>query len=153
MKFLKFALVFAASALFVLACTQADNTANNPGVTNLNQRTNANPQANNGATNNAASTAATPADEVALGRTVYLENCVKCHKENGEGGVVEVMGKKHKASHLASEAAKKDPDAEFIDIIANGEPEEGMPAFKNSLSDAQIKAVVKFIRQDLQARK
>jgi mono/diheme cytochrome c family protein len=152
MKFLKFTFVLIFSALFIFACTQGNNTAGNGSTTNLNARTNANTLANSNALANGGNTTANPNDELASGKAVYMEKCVKCHKDNGTGGEIEVMGKKRKAANLVSENAKKDKDDEIIDAIANGIVEEGMPAFKNSLSEAQIKAVVKFIRQDLQGQ-
>jgi mono/diheme cytochrome c family protein len=148
MKFLKSALVFAFSALFIFACSQASNTSNNAIVANANTRANSNNAAPITPTVNP-----TPGDELASGKAVYMEKCVKCHKENGAGGEIEVMGKKRKAANLTSDGIKKDPDSELIDAITNGIVDEGMPAFANSLSEAQIKAVVKFIRQDLQAKK
>jgi mono/diheme cytochrome c family protein len=152
MKFFKLALILSLTALFIFSCSQgANNTANNSTVANNNQRTNT--LANANAPANSGNTSATPADEAAAGKAIYKENCVKCHKENGAGGEVVVMGTKRKAASLISEGAKKDSDAEVIDYIANGIPDEGMPAFKNTLSDEQIRSVVKFIRQDLQAKK
>ena len=147
MKLLKLAFILAFTALCIFACTQANNTANNSSNANLNARTNTNVAAKSN------SPAATPADELASGKTVYMEKCVKCHKENGAGGEIEVLGKKRKAANLASGGAKNDPDEDVIDAIANGITDEGMPAFKDTLSDEQIKAVVKYIRQDLQGKK
>lgn len=145
MRYVKSVLVSACLALFVFACNQAaNNTANNAVVTTNNARANSNAPAN--------TTTSTPADEIASGKSVYLERCVKCHKENGTGGAVDVMGEKHTAANFTSERMKKDSDEEFVKVIENGEVEEGMPAFKGKLTDEQIKSVVKFIRKEFQGK-
>jgi len=152
MKFLKLGLVAACFALFIFACNQAaNNTANNTASTgNTNARANSNTLANTNMLANAANS--TPADEIASGKTVYMEKCVKCHKENGTGGEIEVMGEKRKAANFTSEGLKKDPDTELIEAIENGITDEGMPAFKGKLTDEQIKSVVKFIRKEFQGK-
>jgi cytochrome c6 len=148
MKFLKFGLLLSCLALFVFACSQATNTNNSVTNTNLNARTNTNTLANS----NALANASTPMDEIASGKSVYMEKCVKCHKENGTGGEIEVMGEKRKAANFTSEGLKKDADAELIEHIENGIVDEGMPAFKGKLTDEQIKSVVKFIRKEFQGK-
>jgi mono/diheme cytochrome c family protein len=144
MKFLKLGLVATCFAFFIFACNQAaNNTANNTVSTgNTNARVNTNKPATN----------PTPADEIASGKSVYMEKCVKCHKENGTGGEIEVMGEKRKAANFTSEGLKKDPDSELIEAIENGITDEGMPAFKGKLTDEQIKSVVKFIRKEFQGK-
>ena len=146
MKFLKSGLIFACFALFIFACNQASNTVNNAvSNTNSNSRANTNTMANSGANS-------TPADELAGGKKVYMDTCGKCHKEDGTGGAVEVMGEKHTAANLKSDKMKKMSDADYVSVIQNGEVEEGMPAFKGRLSDEQINSVVKFIRSEFQSK-
>jgi len=89
-------------------------------------------------------------DEMASAKKIYLDNCAKCHKEDGTGGKVVIEGKTLKADNLTSENIKKDDDEEIFGHIKEGIIDEGMPAFKNKLSDEEIKNVVKFIRKDLQ---
>jgi mono/diheme cytochrome c family protein len=139
-------------ALFIFACTQAGNNSavNNASTANSNARVNGNTLAN---TNSLAqSTNSAPTDEIASGKTVYSERCVKCHKENGTGGEVEVMGAKHKAADFTNEKVKNESDADYISVIETGEIDEGMPAFKGKLTDEQIKSVVKFIRKEFQGK-
>ncbi|HEY0426642.1 MAG TPA: cytochrome c [Pyrinomonadaceae bacterium] len=148
MKFLKYALILTALALFIFACKEAGNTVSNNAVPPVSSNTlaNTNALANAGASNSA------PADEIALGKSIYMEKCVKCHKENGKGGEIEVLGVKRKASNFTTENSKNDADSDLIDIIENGQTEDGMPAFKDKLSDEQIKSVVKFIRGEFQGK-
>ena len=146
MKFLKLGLVATCFALFVFACNQAANNA----VNNTISTGNTNARANTNSPANAANP--TPFDELASGKSVYMEKCVKCHKENGTGGEIEVMGEKRKAANFTSEGLKKDSDGELIEAIENGITDEGMPAFKGKLTDEQIKSVVKFIRKEFQGK-
>ncbi len=135
MKFLKFSLILSFLALFVFACSQA-------------------PPANNAAvkTNAPVNVPTETPDELAAARTIYTEKCVKCHKEDGTGGTVEVLGEKHKAANFTSDALKKDPDSELIEAIEDGVDGEGMPAFKGKLTDEQIRGLVKFIRTEFQGK-
>ena len=138
MKFLKFSLILSAFALFIVACNQATNTNN----TANNAKTTAN--------TNTQTTA--PTDEIALGKTAYKESCAKCHQDNGTGGKVTVDGRTMKPDDLTSQKMKDMPDEKHIKYIENGIPDEGMPAFKGKLTDEQIKAIVKFIRKEIQAK-
>ncbi len=76
---------------------------------------------------------------VAAGKKLYDEKgCIACHGANGEGNAV--------GPNLTDDTwlngCNEDP---IVDIIANGKPEKGMTAFKNSLSDNQIRQVAKYI--------
>ena len=138
MKIIKIGLIITVIALFIFACAESKTTVNTNTVVNApaNAPTNAQPTA--------------AMDEMASAKTIYTDNCVKCHKEDGAGGKVVIDGKRLKAASLISEHSKKDDDAEIIEHIEEGIPDEGMPAFKDRLSDDQIKLVVKYIRKDLQ---
>ena len=138
MKIIKIVLIITLIALFIFACaenkiTTETNTAANAAA---NAPVNAQPTAT--------------MDEMASAEKIYMDNCVKCHKEDGAGGKVVIDGKRLKAASLISEHSKKDDDAEIIEHIEEGIPDEGMPAFKDRLSDEQIKMVVKYIRVNLQ---
>jgi mono/diheme cytochrome c family protein len=89
-------------------------------------------------------------DELALGRKVYEANCVACHKENGKGGEVVIEGEKINPEDLSSAKIKGFSDEKIIRYIMNGVVDEGMPAFKDKLSEAEMRDVVKFIRVEIQ---
>ena len=91
---------------------------------------------------------ATP-DAMAASRDLYKTNCAKCHQDNGKGGKVTVDGKTINAHDLTSDKMKKRDDDKWHDDIAEGSPDDGMPAFKGSLTDAEIKDVVTFERDGL----
>jgi mono/diheme cytochrome c family protein len=101
------------------------------------------------ALNTNATSAPTPTpDELASAKKIYAEKCVKCHKETGEGGELDIEGTKIKVPSYRKETVKKDSDAEYIDQIEKGG--DGMPKFKGKISDQDIKDLVKLIRRDFQ---
>lgn len=143
MKFFKTFLILAAVSLFIFACT------NQPTGNGSNANT-ANFSVNSPKNDLSDASPAPTMDEVASGGKTYKEECARCHKDNGAGGEVVIEGKKLKPDSLISEHAKKDSDDEIIEHIVEGIPDEGMPSFKDELSEAQIKEVVKYIRTELQ---
>ncbi len=141
MRVLKTALICSALVIFIAAC--GETTSNNTITSN-----------NANSANNSATTAkpTSTIDELASARKVYNERCVKCHKEDGSGGVVDIEGTKINSEDLRTEKMKKMDDAKYIKYITDGIPDEGMPAFKGILSEAEIKDVVKFIRAEFQSK-
>jgi cytochrome c6 len=84
----------------------------------------------------ASSGAAFGADAAAL----WAQNCASCHGKDGSGNTA--MGKK-----LAVKDYTKDQgfsDAEATNVISNGKGK--MKAYKGKLSDADIKALVAYVR-------
>lgn len=140
MKFFKTFLILTTVALFIFACAENTNNTNNADANAANSQKNTSANASPAPTLN----------EVVSGGKIYKEECARCHKDDGTGGEVVIEGKKLKPDNLAGEHAKKDSDEDFIEHITEGIPDEGMPAFKNTLSEAQIKEVVKYIRTELQ---
>lgn len=142
MKFLKITLIISALIIFIAAC--GGTASNNTQTTNN----------GNSAANNSSTTAKPTAtmDELASARGIYKEKCERCHKADGSGGEVDFEGEKFNAEDLRTEKMKKMDDAKYIKYITDGIPSEGMPAFKNQLSEAQIKDVVKFVRAEFQSK-
>ena len=135
MKFIKLT-VLLASAILAWACSQtpAPNVvANNPPV-------------------QPASTPAIPVDMLAGGRTLYMDNCAVCHKEDGTGGKMEIDGKSIRADDLTSAKIKAFSDEKITGYIYKGIPDEGMPAFKDKLSEAEIREVVAYVQQGIQKK-
>jgi mono/diheme cytochrome c family protein len=144
MKLLKIGLLLSALGLFIFACGQ-NNPAVNTNTANRNTAV---------VTNTTPATtqpAATVMDELAEARSIFTENCVGCHKEDGTGGEKTVEGKKIKVPNYISDGAMKATDEKLFDYIANGEEGE-MPAFKNKFSESQMKNLVKFIRKEFQGK-
>ena len=139
MRLIKFAAVLISICLMVFACTKSENT-NSTNTVNSNKAVGSEPVAQ--------PTAAS--DETASGKKIYTEKCARCHKEDGSGGKTEIAGRTINAENLISEKQKKESDADYIEAIEKGFPDDGMPAFKGKLSDQEIKDVVKYIRTELQ---
>ena len=91
-----------------------------------------------------------PVDVSAKGRDIYLTNCAVCHKETGRGGKMEIEGKSISPDDLTSDKIKGFSDEKIYGYIHNGIEDEGMPAFKDKLSEAKIREVVRFLRTDIQ---
>ncbi len=98
----------------------------------------------------AATTASTPIDELAGGRALYNQNCAACHKEDGTGGKITIEGKSLNVDDLTSDKIKKFTDEKISGYIINGVVDEGMPAFKDDLTEAQIREVVAYVRGGIQ---
>ena len=76
---------------------------------------------------------------------IYKTNCAECHGDKGQGarkGISFLEG--HALSHS---------EEDFIKTVTNGKDkgkEKEMPAFKGDLSEEEIAAVVKFVREVIQ---
>jgi len=139
MRRLKLGLL-ASAALLAAACATATNTST---PTNT---------ASTGNADRAAATPAVSADELASARSSYNAACVKCHKENGEGGVAKLdEGSEIKVPSFKTEHSIKHTDEQFARKIANGDSDEGMPPFKDRLTPEQISGLVRFIRAEFQS--
>lgn len=136
-----FVTVIVLSALGIAAACGTTNPAN----TTTNAVGNANATA--------AATPATvemPSDDMAIGRSLYEQNCAACHKEDGTGGKMTIENKTINVDDLTSEKLKRFDDAKITRYIYEGVEDEGMPAFKDKLSEAQINEVVRYVRQEIQ---
>lgn len=91
-----------------------------------------------------------PVDDIAEGKKLFVTNCVRCHKEDGTGGKTVIEGKTLNPEDLTAAKMIKEPDSEYFEHIEDGDEEDGMPAFKDVLSKAEIEQVVKYIRKEVQ---
>jgi mono/diheme cytochrome c family protein len=87
-------------------------------------------------------------EPVAAGRKVYEMSCMNCHKPDGSGGRVTIDGTTVNADNLASAKIKGFSDEKIRGYIVNGIKDEGMPAFKDTLSEAEITNVIRYIRAE-----
>ncbi len=90
--------------------------------------------------------ASTAKDEVAEARDLYTVNCMTCHRDSGKGGKVTVDGRALDPDDLTTEKMKAKTDEKLLAYVADGVPDEGMPAFKDKLTADQMKLVVKHVR-------
>ncbi|HMQ04512.1 MAG TPA: cytochrome c [Pyrinomonadaceae bacterium] len=97
-------------------------------------------------------TAAPSPDLMATGRKLYTDNCAICHKEDGTGGRIEIDGASITPDDLTSKKIREMDDARIYRYVFEGIVDEGMPAFKDKLSEAEIREVVRYLRIELQQR-
>ena len=77
------------------------------------------------------------------GAALYKKgSCPMCHGADGKGNTP--AGRTMKARDLGSPEVQKQSDEALAGVIANGKG--SMPSFKASLTEAQIKQLVAFIR-------
>ena len=158
MKALKTGLVIAATVLFYIACSSPQTTNQNasqpvgtqPANTNTTATTPPAPDPNSQAQANTNSGPQKPADTKTPpkadpvpgvdGAGLYVaQKCVGCHGPDGKGKVKGVP------DFTSAEWQKKESNDDLIRQIKNGEPPK-MPAYKDKLSDVEIKALVGHIR-------
>jgi cytochrome c6 len=97
------------------------------------------------AVNAAAQTPAAPAKTDAA--KIFAAKCTACHAKDGKGSLP--MAKMFKLKdpavlNLTSDATSKLTDAELVQTITAGR--DKMPSFKGKLKDAEISALVAYIR-------
>ena len=81
------------------------------------------------------------------GAKLFAAKCTACHAKDGKGS--KPMAKMFKlkdpeALSLTSEAASKKTDAELAKAITDGRNK--MPSFKGKLKDAEISALIGYVR-------
>lgn len=83
----------------------------------------------------------------AAARDTFTRSCAACHGPEGEG---RPLGSVQTPS-LKREEALNYTDDQLFEKIYKGT--SNMPSFKNSLTEEQIKGLVRLIREDMQGRK
>jgi mono/diheme cytochrome c family protein len=83
-----------------------------------------------------------PAAFAADGAALYKAKCATCHGPDGKGQTA--MGKKMNLRDLGSPEVQKQSDKELHDVTANGKGK--MPGYKDKMTDADIKALVDYMR-------
>ena len=74
-----------------------------------------------------------------------------CHRDSGKGGKVTIEGKTINPDDITTAKQKAKTDEKIYSYISDGFPDDGMPAFKDKLTDAEIKSIIKHVRT-LQAK-
>lgn len=75
------------------------------------------------------------------GAEVYNKKCSSCHGKDGAGKTT--MGEKLKVKDLAKTELD---EAKIVATITDGIAAKKMPAFKEKLSDEEIKAAAQFVK-------
>lgn len=76
---------------------------------------------------------------------IYKDNCARCHGDRGRG--VEDKG-----ISLVEGHALHHPEEDFIRQVTDGKDDK-MPAFRDKLTEEEIRAVVRYVREEIQGRK
>ena len=82
--------------------------------------------------------AAASSMEVTSPRTLFLQNCARCHGSNGKAQTA--LGKKLEAEDLTASTAST---AKIIRTITNGRA--SMPSFRKKLTTAQIASLAGYV--------
>ncbi|HEX5393080.1 MAG TPA: cytochrome c oxidase subunit II [Rhodocyclaceae bacterium] len=85
---------------------------------------------------------------IAKGADVYAKTCAACHQPNGQGlppAFPALAGSKVVNTPLLGPDGKLVPDTHVFRVM-NGKPGTAMQAFKNTLSDVELAAVITFER-------
>ena len=75
-------------------------------------------------------------------RTLYVQNCARCHGANGKAQ--NASGRRLGAPDLTADDIRSYDGARLIRIIENGRPD--MPAFKRKLTRKQIAMIANYVR-------
>lgn len=78
------------------------------------------------------------------GQQLFSSRCAGCHGLDGRGG-------EHAPNIATNESVQRLTDKDLLQIVRNGIPAGGMPAFGSSFNDNQLKEVVSYLRE-LQGR-
>lgn len=70
---------------------------------------------------------------------IYADNCASCHGKNLEGGAG--------SSLIDGKWEHGSDDKSIAKMIRDGDEDDGMPSFKNSLSEGEIRTLVIYIRE------
>ncbi|MEQ1642763.1 MAG: cytochrome c [Pyrinomonadaceae bacterium] len=138
MKVLKITLTVATAVFFSFACAGNTPVATDKVAGNANKPAASTP---------APSATAAVKDEMAVAADLYTVNCMTCHKDSGKGGPVTVDGKKIDPDDITTAKMAEKSDDKLKSYIADGFPDDGMPAFKDKLSDAEMVSLVKHVRK------
>ena len=154
MKFSKVGILLSMAAALSVAChSSEDGSKNDPNanqqsnvnarkvdpVVSSNANTSAQPDSASNANKAAADSKSAPSSKISGAALFVAQKCVTCHGADGKGKV--------KGAPNFTDAAwqKKEVDADLTEDIKMGKPPK-MPAFGSKLSDAEIKAVIAYIR-------
>lgn len=84
----------------------------------------------------------TAVGEMASPRSLFIQNCARCHGSNGKAQTA--LGRKLEAADLTSADVKGMSSARITRAIKNGRP--NMPAFGKKLTTQQIASIVRYVR-------
>lgn len=94
-----------------------------------------------------------PSSDIEKGKEVYQSYCVTCHGEHGDGNSVMANNLEPKPRNFTKKSEWKTygNDEETMRVIKEGGPavlkrQSAMPAYKGTLTGAEIKAVLAYVK-------
>ena len=93
-----------------------------------------------------ATSSSAPAQDTDATRTLFQRNCAVCHGKEGEGQQVGTL----RVPALSEGRPLTDRDERLFAQISDGG--NGMPPFKFSLTDEQMRDLLRFVRENIQKR-
>lgn len=85
------------------------------------------------------------ASDPAEGRTLFQNNCARCHGSEGTGGVAVFEGGPSPRNFTDHKFQSERTDTQLRMTIVNGKG-AGMPPFEKAFNDAQLDALVGHVR-------
>ena len=96
-----------------------------------------------------------PHGNAAAGKQVFLQNCAMCHGNEGKGDGPAAPGFNPRPANFTEAKRMATSEEKQLKIVTNGGASEKlsalMPGFGDSLSDQQLRDVVAFVRENVQA--
>ena len=145
MKSFKSGLVVSLAVLLSAACTVTETTNTNVNRNSSTPVAAAPANANAASTNSNTAGSATTMDAAALFNNDTAPKCASCHQADGKGVPAMKASMKDLPDFTDAAWQKKATDAEMIEAIKNGH--KPMPAYKDKLTEDQIKALVAYVRK------
>jgi mono/diheme cytochrome c family protein len=80
------------------------------------------------------------------GKMIYESRCVECHGSEGRGDGEKAPFLSPRPGSLVSAATSAKSDRDLLRTIENGKPRTAMPAWRDILTEEEIREVLKYVR-------
>lgn len=80
------------------------------------------------------------------GKTIYQTRCLECHGAEGRGDGEKALSLSPRPGSLVSAATSAKSDRDLFRTIQNGKPKTAMPAWKDVLTEEEIRDVLQYVR-------
>jgi mono/diheme cytochrome c family protein len=86
-----------------------------------------------------------PADR-GNGKMIYESRCLECHGSEGRGDGEKAPFLSPRPGSLVSAATSAKSDRDLLRTIENGKPRTAMPAWKDILTEEEMREVLRYVR-------
>lgn len=80
------------------------------------------------------------------GKELYASLCARCHGPQGQGGAAAVEGAPRPRDFTDPANHAQLTDADIERVIRAGKPMSGMPGFRETATDEQVKSLIPIVR-------